>query len=665
MNFLAPWWVPVAATLAAVPPLVLLYFLKLRRQQRAVASTMLWRKAVQDLQVNSPFQRLRKNLLLLLQLLVLACAILAISEPMWAGDRGEGKLVVMIVDCSASMATQEPTGQSRLAIAKEESHKTIDNLRPTDRGMVISFADHARVLCAMTDDKRRLHNAVNAIEQTDASGRLSEAMQLAEAPSSEVGEQSYAGNDNPVKEGQYLLFTDGRVADARDVRIQRGRMEVVQIGSSDDNVGIVTLDVRRGYEQPENVSVLTRVRNFSTKAASRDVSLYIDGDLKSVRSVQLAPISDAKRIGQMQAGSSLLAEESQAAIPFEFTLSTAGQIEVRLSDSDVLAVDDRAYALVAPPKPVTALLVTTGNRFLRRLLSSLPLERYDVWSPDEYENADAEKLIQDGRCRYDVVFLDGHSTNRLPPGNYVFFAAVPLINGVTAGEMLEGLPLLDWDESHPVLRHVAVQAMTIFSWLKLDLPREAVPLIEGPEGPVMALLRRDRNQYLICAFSLFTPDRTLPNTDWFFQEGFVVWGYNVVRYLTGSTSSGQFPPLAPGEAITASVKDGVSRTSIRRPDNRTDAVPVRTGVASYARTDRVGVYRIADALAGDEARAVNLLDENESFVAPYEGFHLAAGDLKTAESVSKANRPLWPWLLGALGALLVLEWFIYNKRVFI
>ena len=45
-TFLAPWWVPAAAGLAAIPPLVLLYFLKLRREQKAVASTLLWRSAL-------------------------------------------------------------------------------------------------------------------------------------------------------------------------------------------------------------------------------------------------------------------------------------------------------------------------------------------------------------------------------------------------------------------------------------------------------------------------------------------------------------------------------------------------------------------------------------------------------------------------------------------
>ena len=81
MNLLAPWYVPVIAAGLAIPPLVLLYFLKLKRQELPIASTLLWKRAVADLRVNSPFQRLRNNLLLILQLLILVAAIGALSEP--------------------------------------------------------------------------------------------------------------------------------------------------------------------------------------------------------------------------------------------------------------------------------------------------------------------------------------------------------------------------------------------------------------------------------------------------------------------------------------------------------------------------------------------------------------------------------------------------------
>ena len=59
--------------LAAVPPaIVLLYFLKLKRQPLEVPSTYLWHKSIEDLHVNSIWQRLRQSLLLLLQLLLIA-----------------------------------------------------------------------------------------------------------------------------------------------------------------------------------------------------------------------------------------------------------------------------------------------------------------------------------------------------------------------------------------------------------------------------------------------------------------------------------------------------------------------------------------------------------------------------------------------------------------
>src|SRR5215212_6342629 len=103
-------WIPTftnwqAGALAAgivIPALLVLYFLKLRRREMTVPSTLLWRKAIQDLQVNAPFQKLRRNLLLLLQLILLALLLLALSRPVSNVNAAPGKTAVILIDRSAS-----------------------------------------------------------------------------------------------------------------------------------------------------------------------------------------------------------------------------------------------------------------------------------------------------------------------------------------------------------------------------------------------------------------------------------------------------------------------------------------------------------------------------------------------------------------------------------
>src|SRR5437868_12524552 len=116
-HFLSPWAAIVAAGIA-VPALLILYFLKLRRREMAVSSTLLWKKAIQDLQVNAPYQKLRRNLLLILQLLLLLALCLALSRPVANYTPGAGKTSVILIDRSASMSARDVDGRTRLDEAK-------------------------------------------------------------------------------------------------------------------------------------------------------------------------------------------------------------------------------------------------------------------------------------------------------------------------------------------------------------------------------------------------------------------------------------------------------------------------------------------------------------------------------------------------------------------
>src|SRR5438045_2627628 len=126
-RFLSPWAATIAAGVA-VPALLILYFLKLRRRELAVSSTLLWKKAIQDLQVNAPFQKLRRNLLLILQLALLLALCLALSRPVANYTPGAGKTSVILIDRSASMSAREVDGRTRLDEAKRRAKEIVNSM---------------------------------------------------------------------------------------------------------------------------------------------------------------------------------------------------------------------------------------------------------------------------------------------------------------------------------------------------------------------------------------------------------------------------------------------------------------------------------------------------------------------------------------------------------
>src|SRR5260221_14693114 len=106
----------------ALPVVIVFYLLKRKRVMKLVASTLLWQKFLAETQASAPFQRLRHNWLLLLQLLLLALVVFALARPYWAGDSKSSKLRVLILDASASMrATDVPP--SRFEKARAEAMK--------------------------------------------------------------------------------------------------------------------------------------------------------------------------------------------------------------------------------------------------------------------------------------------------------------------------------------------------------------------------------------------------------------------------------------------------------------------------------------------------------------------------------------------------------------
>src|SRR5690349_24982537 len=108
LQFSSPLSAAGWAVLAGVPVgIIALYFLKLRRKPVQVPSTLLWRRSMEDLHVNSLFQRLRRNLLLFLQLMAVLLTMLALLGPRVEGTSSVGQRYVLTIGKSARIAASD------------------------------------------------------------------------------------------------------------------------------------------------------------------------------------------------------------------------------------------------------------------------------------------------------------------------------------------------------------------------------------------------------------------------------------------------------------------------------------------------------------------------------------------------------------------------------
>jgi hypothetical protein len=665
---LLSWQTALLVGAIAIPLLILLYFLKLRRREQRISSTLLWKRAVHDLQVNAPFQKLRRNLLLFLQLLVLGAVLFGLANPVMNFVRRQERNIVLLVDRSGSMKTIETDGRPRMEHVRDAAAQFVSNLADGSRAMVISFADRANVVCSFTDDKRRLERQIREIEPTDACSKIGEALQLAVAYSTSlVDEKGGGGVPEAAQRGSadIELFSDGRIADADEQYVTRGSMQYYKIGEAADNAGLVAFSVRRHYERPGTLSVFAEVENFGPAPVKTDVSIRLDGKLLdgpgSIKEVELGPAAPPTSGPSSADEANALA--SRQTVIFEMQHESGGVVEVRLHRDDALAIDNHVVAPIDPPRQVRVLVVSDRSDmrwFLNReFVESLEIKDFRVMTGAEYESAPDKALTVEGRSAYDLVVLDNHDTSRLPPGDYLFLGGLPRVEGYAWGEEIEGRVLALWKEDHPLLRSVGVDRIFIAKWRRLNLPEHTVKLIEGEDSTVMAMVTEPGHRYVITAFDVL--DTNLP-----LQPAFPIFLQNAVMYLAGGGLLDEGRLIRPGDTISLPVPPGAQNARIDLPDGGEEEVevPGRHSM-TYAHTYQTGVYK---AVFDDKPRttsvfAANTLDPVESLVVPNDSFTVGAEKIASVTGMVKVNEPLWPWAVGAALVFLLVEWWIYNRRV--
>src|SRR3954453_364558 len=122
--------------LVFLPAVVAMYLLRLRRTETVIPSTLLWQRLAADVEANAPWQRLRRSMLFLLQLILVAVLAFPAARPFVERPAGIARDLVVIVDTSASMAATD-AAPDRLAAAKAAAIEALKDLPSGGRVSVI------------------------------------------------------------------------------------------------------------------------------------------------------------------------------------------------------------------------------------------------------------------------------------------------------------------------------------------------------------------------------------------------------------------------------------------------------------------------------------------------------------------------------------------------
>src|SRR3954447_26635428 len=665
-----PFTTPLALLgLLFIPAVVAMYLLKLRRDETIVPSTMLWSRLMADVEANAPWQNLRRSLLLLLQLLLVAILAVLAARPFLERPAGLARDVVVVLDTSASMGATD-VGPDRLEVAKSAALAALRDLPTGGKVSLIAADRRARIVVNETTDLGRVRQALDGIEVSSSRGDLSDALELAGKLAARSGD------------AQILVATDGALATpiAKTATVP-AKVTVLPVGRERKNQAIVALAVRTAPSAVTR-SVFVSVANLDLDRAARRLEVWGDGGLIEVRDLQL----------EAQARSDVVIDDVPRDVA-TLELRLVSSDPAATGDPDQLAVDDHAWAVIPPDRAREILVVGEGDPYLETALSYLPNVRLFGILPSEYP---AKAARADG-TEWDLVIFEGPLPAALPRTPILAIAPTatsPL--GTVAGTLTDpGIGSLD--PAAPVLRYVDLSTTHIASAAKLTLPDWARTVIPGPAGA--PLLYTGSRAGLPTAVLAFEPRQSgLP-----LQVAFPI----LLANLTGELLGGSRAPteaVQPETPVDLAIPANATGLSVERPDGSVvELVPGadQAATVTFSGTDLPGIYtvtpRLAPAASGaPTARpaasssaaasaqpvdpsaptrfAVGLFDVDESTIAPGSaaaieavgvarapGAAAAPGGSADRAAASTTRDELWfPIVLLVLVGLCV-EWSVYHR----
>ncbi|MBV9710973.1 MAG: VWA domain-containing protein [Ktedonobacteraceae bacterium] len=613
MNLL----VPAAFAFALIIPIILLlYFMRPKRQQRTVASTLLWQQALQDMQASRPWQRLRFTPLLLLQLLAAVFIVLVLVRPAIFTSSSISGNTIIILQASASMQATD-IAPSRFESARNDIADMIDNLGSNDHLSLITMANTPQVLIADSNDKAQLAAALQRAKVTNQNADLELALSLANS--------LVAGRTDM----QVLVVGDGHVTTTEQNLLVPFPVHYLRIGTDAPNSALLTLSSRM---LQGNLVALAQVANYSSQQRSIPVELFADGREVSVQTVTLTP----QATGTVQWGG----------LP-----PNTRFLHAQLISQDAMTVDHNAWAIVGGSQKGRVLLVTKGNMFLQAAFALQPDVLLFETTPAQYTNTG----------NYDLTIFDSFVPPILPSGGLLFVdppaGSYPF---GTSGPLTRVSRISPGDDKMNLLASVdlsSIHTLQVSHQLKLASGMQSI--IDAPETPLLVAGQINNQRIAALGFDLHDSDLGL-------QPSFPILIQNLANWFLPQPVAGD-GQVGAGNPVTIQTWPGADQATITGPDQQTTTVGPPFPVIPFAKTDSVGIYQVTQRVHGQflhGAFTVNLFNPLQSRLAPARTLPVLRSSEFTLNSngVSRELREIWPWIAALLLLILCAEWWLFSRR---
>ena len=458
------WRLPSVLLLlaGAIPLILFLHSLKPRGVQLRTTTFFLWERVLREQPLGTRLGWLvRKNLLLMLQILAATALVAALADPWLRYFGSTSGNVVVVIDLSASMKAQE-RGTSRFDAARRQWLTLIDGLGSTQKMMVIGAGTQPRLLIPFTSDPRRLRELARGLEATDAPGRMKDAILFAHA-------FLKRGSSDRI-----VVISDGAFAGAEEFVKAGDQLRFVKVAGGVDNLAIVGLEMRRHPDRPAPAEIMVHIKNFTGKTLRSPLTLTLEGKTLAHQEIEL----DA---------------HDRRVLIFPYDGSPQGRLVARLEINDDFATDNHAYLALTDRAPLRLLYVGPGNPYLSRLLGLL--SHVQVTSAPHWE----AELTQ-GKEPFDVVIFDRVAAPALTRGNFILIHTIAPNLPLELTGKIHNPRVLSPAANHPLTEGLNLGDLTIHEAMRVALKGEGTVLARASASPLLYALNRDGTSRAVSGF---------------------------------------------------------------------------------------------------------------------------------------------------------------------